>query len=83
MKVYREISLSEFEFWAGARDTVKYLTNDELDHIERILSEWEEIYIQTLSETELNDFFWFESDVIASWLGYRDFDELIAERDKE
>lgn len=80
MKVYREISLSEFEFWAGARDTVKYLTNDELDHIERIL---EEVYIQTLSETELNDLFWFESDVIASWLGFRDFDELIEERDKE
>ena len=80
MKVYREISLREFDFWAGARDTVKYLTDDELDHIERIL---EEVYIQTLSETELNDLFWFESDVIASWLGYRDFDELIEERDKE
>jgi len=25
MKVYREISLSEFEFWAGAKDRVKYL----------------------------------------------------------
>lgn len=80
MKVYREISLREFDFWAGALDTVKYLTDDELDHIERIL---EEVYIQTLSETELNDLFWFESDTIAGWLGYRDFDELMGERDKE
>lgn len=79
MKVYREISLREFEFWAGARDTVKYLTDDELDRIEQILGE---IYIQTLTETELNDLFWFEADVIAGWLGYRDFDELIMERDK-
>jgi hypothetical protein len=79
MKVYREISLREFDFWAGARETVKYLTDDELDHIERIL---EEVFIQILSETELNDLFWFESDTIATWLGYRDFDELIEERDK-
>jgi pyruvate/oxaloacetate carboxyltransferase len=79
MKVYREISLREFEFWGGARDTVKYLTDDELDRIQQIL---EEIYIQTLTETELNDLFWFEGDVIAGWLGYRDFDELIEERDK-
>jgi hypothetical protein len=79
MKVYREISLREFEFWAGARDTVKYLSHDELDRIEQILGE---ICIQTLTETEVNDFFWFEGDTIASWLGYRDFDELMMERDK-
>ena len=79
MKVYRKILLREFDFWGGAGDTVEYLTSEELDHIERIL---EEIYIEPLSETELNDLFWFEADVIASWLGYRDFDELIEERDK-
>lgn len=78
MKIYREISLREFDFSEDARDTVKYLTNEELDRIERIL---EEICIKSLSETELNDFFWFENDVIASWLGYKDFDELMMERD--
>jgi hypothetical protein len=80
MKIYREISLREFDFWGEARNTVKYLTNDELDRIERIL---EEICIKSLSETELNDFFWFENDVIASWLGYEDFDKLMMERDKQ
>ena len=79
MKIYKEVSLREFNFWEGARDTVKYLTDEELDRIERIL---EEVFIQTLSETELNDLFWFEGDTIAGWLGYRDFDELIEERDK-
>ena len=41
MKVYQEISLSEFEFWAGGKDTVEELTDSELEQIEQIL---EEIY---------------------------------------
>ena len=78
MKVYREISLSEFHFWAGARDRVKYLSCDELEQIEQIL---EEISPEGLSETDLNDLFWFEEDLIAEWLGYENFDEIM-ERDK-
>lgn len=78
MKVYREISLREFEFWAGAKDRVKYLTDDELDQIEQIL---EEIYPEGLSETDVNDLFWFEDELIAEWLGYENFDEIM-ERDK-
>jgi len=78
MKVYREISLSEFEFWAGAKDRVKYLTEEELDQIEQIL---EEINPEGLSETDINDLFWFEDELIAEWLGYENFDEIM-ERDK-
>jgi hypothetical protein len=79
MKVYREVSLGDFDFWAGAWDTIKYLTNDELDQIEQIL---EELYPEGLSETELNDLFWFEDDLIAEWLGYESFEEIL-ERDDE
>jgi hypothetical protein len=78
VKVYREISLSEFHFWAGARDRVEYLTDDELDLIEQIL---EHIYPEGLSETDINDLFWFEDELIAEWLGYENFDEIM-ERDK-
>ena len=52
MKVYRDVSLGEFDFWAGAKDRVKHLTQDELEQIEQIL---EELYPEGLSETELND----------------------------
>jgi hypothetical protein len=31
MKIYTEKSLRDFEFWSGAKDTVKYLTPCELD----------------------------------------------------
>ncbi len=79
MKIYMDIPLTEFEFWAGAKDTVKYLTEEELDQIEQIL---EDIYPEGLNEFEVNDLFWFEPDLVAEWLGYENFDEIM-ERDEE
>ena len=79
MKIYREIPLTEFEFWAGGKDTIEELTEEELEQIEQIL---EEIYPEGMDETEVNDFFWFERELIAEWLGYEDFDEIM-ERDEE
>ena len=79
MKIYTENTLSNFEFWAGAKDTVKYLTAEELDTIEMLL---EEAYPEGMSETAINDFFWFEDDTIAEWLGYNDFEEIM-NRDKD
>ena len=74
MKVYSETSLTNFKFWAGAKDTIKYLSYSELEDIEAIL---EECYPNGISETELNDFFWFEDETIAEWLGFNNFDEII------
>ena len=74
MKIYREMPLTEFEFWAGGKDTVEELTDSELEQIEQIL---EEIYPEGMSEFEVNDIFWFERDLIAEWLGYEDFDEIM------
>lgn len=73
MKLYKEESIRNFDFWSGAKDTIKYLSKDELDIIEEML---EELY-PGMDETELNDFFWFERDLIAEWLGYDDFDAII------
>jgi hypothetical protein len=74
MKVYREISLRKFEFWAGAKDRVKYLTDEELDRIEEVL---EDLCPKGLSEVELNDLFWFDEDLVAEWLGYESFEEIM------
>ena len=74
MKIYTEESLKNFEFWSGAKDTVKYLTDDELDTIEKNL---EDIYPEGMSETQINDIFWFEDDWIAEILGYNDFEEIM------
>ena len=79
MKAYMEINLKDFEFWSGAKDTVKYLTEEELDTIENIL---EELYPDGMSDTQINDLFWFEDDWIAEMLGYDNF-EAIMYRDEE
>jgi len=78
MRIYRDIPLTQFEFWAGAKDTIKYLTDYELEQLEQIL---EDLCPEGLSEEQLNDIFWHERDLIAEWLGYEDFDEIMR-RDK-
>lgn len=80
MKIYTEKSLNDFDFWSGAKGTVKYLTEDEINQIENIL---EDCFPEGMSETEINDFFWFENDTIAEWLGYSSFDDIMYRENKE
>lgn len=71
--------MRSFEFWSGAVSTADLITFDELDEIESIL---EGLYPDGMSETEINDIFWFDTDFIAECLGYSDFEELYQERTK-
>lgn len=80
MKLYKDESLRNFEFWSGAKDRVEYLTEDELDTIEQNL---EDVYPDGMSETELNDLFWFDEDFIAGCIGYDSFEEIIMRDDEE
>ena len=80
MIIKTETTLKNFEFWSGAKDTVKYLTESELDIIESCL---DDLYPEGMTDTELNDFMWFEDDTIAEWLGYNDFDEIINRSEEE
>ena len=75
MKVYKEVNnYNDFDFWSGAYDTVRYLTTEE---VEQIFSMLEDIYPEGMEETEVNDFFWFEDDTIAEWLGYDSFEDIM------
>lgn len=74
MKIYTEQSLRNFEGWNGAIDTLENLTEEQLDIIEEML---EDTYPEGMSETEINDLFWFETDYIAELLGYLDWEDLI------
>ena len=73
MKVYSEKEFENFEFWGGAKDRAEMLTDDEGN---MIFDNLEECYPEGLSETEINDFFWFEDDFIATILGYQSFEEI-------
>lgn len=74
MKIFYDLdSLQDFEFWSGAKDRVKDLTDDELEIIFNIL---EDLYPEGMTDTNLNDFLWFGDDEYADWLGYSDAEEL-------
>ena len=77
MKIWTEDSIRNFNFWSGGRDTVDDLFDSDFDIIEPIL---EEMFEGEVEDVNLNDFFWFERDTIAEWLGYEDYDELLADR---
>lgn len=73
--VIREESPYEFKYYEQAKDTIKYLTDSELEKV------WETLYDTSenkmLESTEINEFFWFETDTIAEWLGYESFDKIM------
>lgn len=77
MKIWSDDSIRNFNFWSGARDTVDDLFDSDFDILEPIL---EEYFNGEIEDVDLNDFFWFERDTIASWLGYEDYEELMRDR---
>ena len=77
MKIWSDDSIRNFNFWSGARDTVDDLFDSDFDILEPIL---EEYFNGEVEDVDLNDFFWFERDTIASWLGYENYEEFIHDR---
>ena len=77
MKIWSDDSIRNFNFWSGARDTIDDLFDSDFDILEPIL---EEYFNGEVEDVDLNDFFWFERDTIASWLGYENYEELMHDR---
>jgi hypothetical protein len=66
MKVNLEINLTNFEFWAGAKN--HSFTYNELQEIEFQL---EDIYPDGMDETQINDLFWFEEEFLCELIGLK------------
>lgn len=68
MKIYRDESLSNFEFWSGAKANAEEFTLEELD---RIGDELEALDREDngYDETEINDMMWFEPECLAELIG--------------
>lgn len=79
MKIIREQSLQDFEFWGGAKVNRNLITDKELDELEDVL---EELYPDGIDETDLNDIFWFDDDFIAEYLGYENFEQFWEDRNR-
>ena len=77
MRTYKETRLRDFEFWGNAKFVRSLLKVEELDQFENVI---ELGYPDGISETELNDIFAYDSDVIAEYVGYKDFAALVEDR---
>lgn len=72
MRIYKETTVKDYGAWAGAEDFVNRLTDEEANSIDMWLDEcWAE-----MSETELNDLLWFDSDSIIEDVLFLDIDEF-------
>ncbi len=67
MKIYRDESLSNFEFWSGAISNAEEFTLEELDHIGDELEAADNG--DGYEETQINDLMWFEPEYLASLIG--------------
>ena len=73
MKIYKDESLRDFEFWSGAENTAQRIWKEQgsegFDQLEAIL---EDLYPDGIDETDLNDLLWFDADTVYEWLGIED-----------
>lgn len=70
MKVTSDINFSDFAAWQGAVDTQRTICdNNKENEFESLL---EDIFPEGMTDTELNDYLWFESDSIFEMLGITD-----------
>jgi hypothetical protein len=66
MKLYSETRLIDFQAWSGAIDTKNTIIDyDKTDEFDNLI---EEIYPDGLSETQLNDILWFDSEWVLEQL---------------
>lgn len=68
-----ESDLWDFQAWSGGKDTLDTLKEkDDTKEVENLI---EEMFCGSVpSDTEINDFLWFERDAIAEHLGYKDWE---------
>lgn len=74
--VQEDVDLRDFKAWSGGEDTLKKLI--EYDTVDKAQREIEEMYPKGITDTELNDWLWFElEDAHPEW-----FDDNKEEKDR-
>ena len=73
MIIKTEKDLTNFDFWSGAVLLANRLTYIELKQITKQL---EEFYPEGMTDTQINDLFWFDEDFICEMIGEKTEDVL-------
>ena len=64
----KDFSVDSFEFWSGAKDTVKDVREaGKMDELQELIEE--QFADRVPTATQINDFVWFERGYIYSQLG--------------
>lgn len=81
MTIKSEISLENFEAWSGAVDTLNRIINEgKCSQLESML---EDLYPDGMTDTELNDLLWHDSDTVFEWLDIRTYDQIKEELEEK
>ena len=74
MIITYELDLNSFQAWSGAKDTLDRIQREgKCAELENVL---EELYPDGMTETELNDLLWFDSESVYEWLGIRSEEQI-------
>lgn len=76
MKIVCDISISEFQAWSGAVSTMEAIRkagNEYFDKLETIL---EDMFPDGMTDTELNDLLWHDSEDVLAWLEIPTIDSI-------
>ena len=82
MEYRQDFNVDKFEWWSGARDTIKDIKNAGL--MDELQSHLEEVFFdETPTATQINDYVWFERDRIYNALGLDENGEIPEEEEEE
>ena len=74
MTITYELDLNSFQAWSGAKDTLDRIQREgKCEALENIL---DDMYPDGMTETELNDLLWFDSESVYEWLGIRSEEQI-------
>ena len=74
MTITYELDLNSFQAWSVAKDTLDRIQREgKCGLLEQIL---EDTYPDGMTETELNDLLWFDSESVYEWLGIRSEEQI-------
>lgn len=74
MTITYELNLYHFKAWSGAKSTLERVIDE--DKVEILESVLEDCYPEGMTETQLNDVLWFESDWVFEMCGIRTESEI-------
>lgn len=73
--------LLELDLAQGAVDTIEELTDSEVETILSMIACADNE--EDITDSYISDFFWFERDLIAEWLGYDSFEDIMNREDED